>query len=348
MRPDPAGAAAGWLATAAVTVGHGPGGTALLPVLAAAALAGALVCLLPARPRGQRARLESAAAGGRSGTTDTRGGLSRPKPGASLRALIPSLIVGAVLVGGCLALLLVLPGGTRLGAGLDRYGPAALLSAVAARLVQLGLPGAAPAAVLAIVVATRARRRTRRAKARIRVRRAVIDGVLVLASELRAGTPALPALQAAAVAVPQLGPPAGVALLGGDVADAFRTAGRAPGAGGLCWLAAAWTVSAEMGAALADTVEELVEILRAEDRAREETESALAATRATARLLCLLPLAGLGLGAGVGAHPWSRLTQTSWGPALLAVATLLAGAGLEWVERLAASAEEPGVTGGSG
>lgn len=303
-------------------------------LLAALASGGVAATVLPARPRALRVRLRSA-----SGRDRGSAGPATAAGGEQVNARRARLLIGgAVLLVGSLALLAV-TGGT---------GPTALSAAVVAvrgELVRHGVPGAGPAVLLAAGIAVRSRRRTRRLADRVHRRRAVIDGVLLLAAELRAGTPALTALRAVAQSVPVFAEAAGAGLLGGDVAEALRRAGRAAGAGGLGWLAAAWTVSAEMGAALADTVEELVEILRAEDLAREETESALAATRATARLLCALPLAGLGLGGSVGAHPWHTLTATTWGPAVSVVAVLLAGTGLEWVEHLAASAEEPGVSG---
>lgn len=322
------------------------GGGLLAPAIAGAAAAAAVVGLFPGQPRAARARLHATGIAGFNRAANVRRTAAPGTGSARLRLLVAA----AVVLGGYLAALLLLPSGL-LGPvppeGAGRLSPAVLLSSVAARLVGLGVPGAAPAAVLAAAVAVRARRRTRRSMVAVHRRRAVIDGVLVLASELRAGTPALAALQAAARSAPVLGRPAAVGLLGGPVAESLRTAGREPGAGGLSWLAAAWTVSAEMGAALAETVEELVEILRAEDLAREETESALASTRATARLLCVLPLAGLGLGTAIGGHPWRVLTGTAWGPALAVVAVLLVAAGLEWVERLATSAADPGVSGRS-
>jgi tight adherence protein B len=299
------------------------------PLLAAVATAGAVVVLLPGRPRGLRARIRAA-----SGTGGTAADVGPGRLALWLGASV--LAAGALAVGAAV--------GGRTGAG----SPAALVDALRERLVTSGVLGALPAVSVATATAVRSRRRTRRLADRVRQRRAVLDGVLVLAGELRAGTPALAALSAAAEAAPVLAQAAGAGLLGGDVAEALRGAGRAVGAGSLSWLAAAWTVSGEMGAALADTVDELVEILRVEDRSREEVESALASTRATARLLCVLPLAGLGLGGSIGAHPWHTLTGTTWGPAVAVVAVLLAGAGLEWVERLAASAEEPGASAGAG
>lgn len=316
----------------------------LAPAVAGAAVAGLVAFLLSGRPRAAHLRLQAAGSrgGGRPGESGgpgtERSGVARATTGRVCAAV-------AGCLGGYLGVLLLLSEGPLGQGGPGQLSPARLASAVAARLVGLGVPGAAPAAALAVAVAVRARRRTRRSVAQVRRRRAVIDGVLVLAAELRAGTPALPALQAAAQSASVLGPPAAVAALGGDVAASLRAVGRQQGSSGLSWLAAAWTVSAEMGAALAETVEELVEILRAEDLAREETESALASTRATARLLCALPLAGLGLGSAIGGHPWRVLTGTPWGPALAVVAVLLAAAGLEWVERLAASAADPGVRG---
>ncbi len=228
------------------------------------------------------------------------------------------------------------------GPGSVAESPIAWAAGVAAALIAHGLLGVLPATGVASVFAVRARRRTSGARAVAGRRRSVAEGVQVLAAELRAGTPALEALRSASTVSPELVPVAGAGLLGGDVAGGLRRAGERPGSSGLRYVAAAWTVSAEMGSALADTMDQLVDLLRSEDLARDETASTLAAPRATARLLCVLPLGGLAMGASLGAHPWQTLTGTSWGPALTVVSVLLAGAGLEWVELLAARAEDPG------
>jgi hypothetical protein len=155
------------------------------PLLAAVATAGAVVVLLPGRPRGLRARIRAA-----SGTGGTAADVGPGRLALWLGASV--LAAGALAVGAAV--------GGRTGAG----SPAALVDALRERLVTSGVLGALPAVSVATATAVRSRRRTRRLADRVRQRRAVLDGVLVLAGELRAGTPALAALSAAAEAAPVL------------------------------------------------------------------------------------------------------------------------------------------------
>jgi tight adherence protein B len=78
--------------------------------------------------------------------------------------------------------------------------------------------------------------------------------------------------------------------------------------------------------------------LRARSRLRLELRAATAAPRASAALLAGLPVLGLAMGAGIGADPWSVLTGTSVGQALLVAGLGLEAAGLAWSRRLIARA----------
>jgi len=359
---------AGPARTGAGLVQTAPGSGLHLAILAAAAAAAAATAWLPARRArdvgpGDRPAAGSGTGAQRSGVAGRRGrdaAAAAPSSGRSPGQLLGSLLgqrrgaaptaaagAGAAAVGAVLVLLAAVAVATLAdlsgrGPGSVAGSPVVWAAGVAATLSAHGILGVVPPTGLASVFAVRARRRTSRARAAAGRRRSVAQGVQVLASELRAGTPALEALRSASTVSPELVPVAGAGLLGGDVADGLRRAGERPGSSGLRYVAAAWTVSAEMGSALADTMDQLVDLLRSEDLARDETASTLAAPRATARLLCVLPLGGLAMGASLGAHPWQTLTDTSWGPALTVLSVLLAGAGLEWVELLAARAEDPG------
>ena len=205
------------------------------------------------------------------------------------------------------------------------YGVEALSACVISGFVLLGL--------------SRLRRRaaTRRAAA---VRRgAVLATCDALAAELRAGQQPPRALASAAEAWPELKPAASAARLGGDVPRALRDAATLPGGASLATVAAAWQVAHRTGAGLAEVLDRTAEGLRAEEATRREVVASLAAPRATARLLALLPVFGLLLGSGVGADPWAFLLSTPLGLACLALGCGLALAGLVWVERLADSAE---------
>lgn len=222
---------------------------------------------------------------------------------------------------------------------------AATALAVAGIVVATARFGAS-AVGLAIVVAgvlLAARRyQLGRAAARIRVERraAVRQACDVLASELRAGRTPDQALAAAAADLPLLRECSAVARMGGDVPGALRTASRRDGAEGLTRLAAAWSTAEGSGAGLVGVLDRLVEGLRQEEEMRAEVTAQLAAPRATARLLALLPLAGLALGSGIGSHPFRVLLGTPYGLGCLLLGGSLAALGVWWVERLARAVEE--------
>ena len=96
-----------------------------------------------------------------------------------------------------------------------------------------------------------------------------------------------------------------------------------------------------VGAGLAAACDRLAESLAADEALRREVAAALAAPRATARLLAGLPLVGLALGAGLGAHPLRFLLGSGLGRACLLAAAVLDVAGLAWTRRLAAGAQPP-------
>jgi tight adherence protein B len=112
-----------------------------------------------------------------------------------------------------------------------------------------------------------------------------------------------------------------------------------PGADGLRALAAGWRVASSTGAGLADVVERVATGLRADEDARAEVTASLGPPRATAKMLAVLPVFGLALGSSMGADPVAFLLDTGFGLACLLLGLLLAGAGVLWVEKLAAAAE---------
>jgi len=182
------------------------------------------------------------------------------------------------------------------------------------------------------------RRSTTRRAAAVR-RAAVVATCDLLAAELRAGQPPPRALARAAQSFPELKPAASAARLGGDVPATLREAAILPGGASLATVAAAWQVAHRTGAGLADVLDRTAEGMRVEEATRQEVAASLAAPRATARLLALLPVFGLLLGSGVGVNPWSFLFSTTPGLVCLALGCGLALTGLAWVERLADAAE---------
>lgn len=148
----------------------------------------------------------------------------------------------------------------------------------------------------------------------VRDRVAAVDAVSTLAAELRAGLPAPTAL-----------------------AGAAREFGHRPGAGAVAVVArltSAVELAESTGAPLADVLDRLDAHLRAMDRARRATEAQAAGARASAALLAVLPVAGVGLGYVVGVDPARVLLHTPFGAACLAGAVVLQLAGLLWADRI--------------
>jgi tight adherence protein B len=156
----------------------------------------------------------------------------------------------------------------------------------------------------------------------------------VMAAQLRAGRSPPQALEAAADACPELAPAARHLRLGGDVPAVLRDIESSPAADGL---ASAWATAEASGAALAGVVERVVAELLAQQEIRREVDEQLAGPRATARILAVLPVAGIGLGFTLGVDVPHTLLSTELGLCCLSVGFLLALAGLVWVERLVTS-----------
>lgn len=164
-----------------------------------------------------------------------------------------------------------------------------------------------------------------------------------LASELRAGAPPDAALLAVSEgsrlirqgrAAATLGEPIGPAL----AADAAR-AGADPVAGGaIRGLAACWMVAADSGAGLADGVDRVAALAAAQQRVGADLQAEVAAPRATARILGLLPLFGLILGELLGARPVAWLLTSPIGWCCLALGAGFLLIGRFWAARIVAAA----------
>lgn len=129
------------------------------------------------------------------------------------------------------------------------------------------------------------------------------------------------------------------ARFGGDVPAALRQAAERPGLEGLSGMAACWRVAVDGGAGLADGLDRLEAALRADRRRREELRAQLAGAWSTVVVLALLPVAGLGLGAALGAEPLRVLLHTPGGLACLSVGGFLEAAGLFWACRIVRGGE---------
>lgn len=153
----------------------------------------------------------------------------------------------------------------------------------------------------------------------------------VMAAQLRAGRSAPQALDAAASACPELLPVARRLQLGGNVATALREIPSSPAARGM---ASAWATAEASGAALAGVVERVLSELLVQQEIRREVDAQLSGPRATARLLAVLPIAGIGLGFLLGVDVPHTLLSTVFGLLCLGVGGVLALVGLAWVEHL--------------
>lgn len=92
--------------------------------------------------------------------------------------------------------------------------------------------------------------------------------------------------------------------------------------------------AAELGAPLADVLEDLAAATAADAEHAGEVTAALAGPRATARVLVLLPGLGLLVGAALGARPWEVLAGGGVGTAAGVLGGLLVLAGRAWVAAL--------------
>ena len=209
-----------------------------------------------------------------------------------------------------------------------------LLRTEGPRVLVLGFGAAAVAAVTQrLITGWRLR------QARSRRQAACVEWCGALAAELDGGLPAVTALERACAPWPELSGVVAAAQLGDDVGAALRRSAQLPGAEGLRAVAAAWEVAARSGAALAGVLTKVAAGLRSDEDARAEVVAALSPPRATAKMLAVLPLFGIGLGFSMGANPLRFLLHTGAGVVCLTAGTALALLGVWWVERLASAAE---------
>ncbi|MEU8541110.1 type II secretion system F family protein [Streptomyces sp. NPDC048717] len=164
-----------------------------------------------------------------------------------------------------------------------------------------------------------------------------------VAGELKAGWQPAQALAFAARTTGALGGQEAAVLaaarFGGDVPKALRRAARRDGAGGLAGMAACWQVAVDGGAGLAAGLNRLETALRAHRDQRERVRAQLAGAWATVGVLAVLPVAGLGLGAALGARPLRVLLHTPAGLGCLLVGGALEALGLWWASRIVRGGE---------
>jgi tight adherence protein B len=168
-------------------------------------------------------------------------------------------------------------------------------------------------------------------------RAAEIEWLDVLAAELAAGADPVASLIGVATSASVCPRAVAAARAGADVVAAMRAgAGRSATVRAA---AACWAVASGSGAGLAASLVVLADSARENERVRAELEAGLAEPRATAVVLALLPVLGLGLGSVLGAEPLSWLCGTGAGRAVLAAGFVLECLGAWWAWRIATSLE---------
>ncbi|WP_432506963.1 hypothetical protein [Kineococcus arenarius] len=105
---------------------------------------------------------------------------------------------------------------------------------------------------------------------------------------------------------------------------------------------AVWRLVERTGAPAAEALEQCAAAAWAEADARAALRAATAGARVSARTVSLLPLAGLALGAALGAPPWEALLGTGAGRACALAGTALLLGGRWWSARLVRAATAVG------
>jgi tight adherence protein B len=188
---------------------------------------------------------------------------------------------------------------------------------------------------LVVTAVARLARRRRDSRAADRTADQVLAVCDAMASDLTAGQPPLVSLDRAAVEWPEFAPVAVAGQMGADVPGQLRELAQRPGARELRTLAATWQVAHETGSGLAAAIAQAAETLREDRRTARLVAAELAAAHATARMLAVLPVGVLLLGAGIGGDPLGFLTGSTAGLVCLGVGLGLSYAGLLWLERIA-------------
>lgn len=173
----------------------------------------------------------------------------------------------------------------------------------------------------------------------LRAEAEIADACRALANEVRVGKIPADALAAAAVDHPVLAEADRADRLGADVAELWRRQSRLPGHAGLLDLARGWAVCHATGAPLSATLDEIADGLGSDQTVRLMIAGELAAPRASGKIMAVLPLLGIGLGYLIGGDPLGFLWREPAGWACLVGGTLLAAAGILWVDALARQAE---------
>lgn len=170
---------------------------------------------------------------------------------------------------------------------------------------------------------TRQRARTRRREA------ATVTFLGHLIGELQAGSPTGQALTRAVAETPDSAPPELRRTLRMLAADP-RAAREEPGVPELAALRSLWALADRQGLPLVPLMQQARAGIDARVRHRGATTATLQGPQATAVILTLLPVAGVGMGTAMGADPLGFLFGGGLGGILLVAGVGLACTGFAW------------------
>ncbi|MFD0000144.1 type II secretion system F family protein [Nocardia sp. NPDC127526] len=204
-------------------------------------------------------------------------------------------------------------------------------------LLLVGIGPLIAATLVAGTAGLRWRRRTLERRRSAEISR-LLDGLEAVIGELRVG--AHPSA-AAATAARETGGEVACAFaasaarsrLGGSGAEGLRRPGTVVSQE-LSRIADAWLVAERHGLALAELLSAARVDLVGRRRFRDRTQAGLAGARATAAVLAVLPVLGIGLGQLMGAAPLHVLFASSVGTWLLPLGVALACTGLLWTDAI--------------
>jgi tight adherence protein B len=174
---------------------------------------------------------------------------------------------------------------------------------------------------------------------------AMADAVHGLVTELRSGAHPVVAAESAAKDAREparavLTAISATARLGGDLAAPLRGfAAENPAlAPSLRPLIHAWALAQRHGLPLAEVLDAVRGDVAGRVRFAHRVRARMAGPKASGTVLAALPLLGVALGEGMGAHPTQVLLTTPLGQTLLAAGTTLICAGLYWITHLTTKA----------
>lgn len=229
-----------------------------------------------------------------------------------------------------------------------RPGPLLLIGAATATTFALSGIGVAIAVALGGVTIRMLWRAHRQEAQQLSSAEAMVDAVHGMVAELRSGAHPVVAAESAAKdarapADAVLSAISATERLGGDLTTTLhRCTVDAPAlAPVLRPLVHAWSLAQRHGLPLADVLDAVRRDVAGRLKFARRVRARMAGPKASGTVLAVLPVLGVLLGEGIGAHPTHVLLSTGIGQTLLAIGTALICAGLCWITRLTSQRERP-------